>query len=75
MSAQIDSRVLLAGWHGRGVVSVQRLLWLEYEVEGEEGQGVRQRLEQQLLSGDSREQQLLSGESCGVCPHDSKSKL
>jgi hypothetical protein len=65
MSAQIDSRVLLAGWHGRGVVSVQRLLWLEYEVEGEEGQGVRQRLEQQLLSGDS----------CGVCPHDSMSKL
>jgi hypothetical protein len=65
MSAQIDSRVLLSGMHGRGVVSVQRLLWLEYEVEGEEGQGVRQRLEQQLLSGDSRD----------VCPHDSKSKL
>ncbi len=36
--------------NGRGVVDVQRLLWLEYEVEGLVEEGVRQRLEQHMLA-------------------------
>ena len=36
-------------FNGRGVVGVNRLLWLEYEIEGAEGDAIRQRLEQHLL--------------------------
>ena len=44
----------------RGVVSVHRLLWLEYEVEGWGEEGIRQRFEQYLLG------------SC-PCPHGQES--
>ena len=49
MSVQVDARALQAEWMGRGVVSIQRVLWLEYEVEGSGADGVRQRLEQHML--------------------------
>lgn len=53
---------MLKGTLQRGLVSVQRVLWLEYEVEGEEKERVRQRLEQHLLSDST-------------CPHEHASKL